>query len=221
MSFSNLVYPHTRLVYSSVSRLIVEKCQKLETPEDIENLSNPYNAHHGPTTTYLDISGQGSLESSLSHRFKHYMHNTRYLKFGWTRRPPKEHKKCKKKCESLLANPQAHHPRYPDKQPTRNQPKKRCSNAQSSTAFTTLLFRNTNSYKGNGKSNSLPHTPAAKGKEMGAKLSATMTPIRGYVPVTSFKQSNEIKVQKSASQSNEDITEGQLSENNVQHETNF
>lgn len=63
--------------------------------------------------------------------------------------------------QSLLENPQANHPRYSDKQPTRNQPKKRRSNEQSSTAFTALLFRNTTSYNGSGKTESLPHTPAA------------------------------------------------------------
>ena len=146
------------------------------------------------------------------------MHNTRYLKFGWTRRSPRKHKKCGGKCNSLLENPQAHHS---DKQPTINQPKKTHSNAQSSTAFTVLLSRNTTNYEGNGKTKSLPHTSTAKGKEMGAKLSATMTPIRGYVPLSSFKQSNDKKKKKNASQSNEDITEDPLSENNVQHETNL
>lgn len=155
------------------------------------------------------------------------MHNTRYCKFGWTRRPPKEHggqhkKKyyLRKKCKSLLED-QPHHPVSSDEQPTRIQLKKTRSNAQSSTSFTALLFKNTTNNKGNGKTKSLPHKPAAKSEEIAAKLSATMTPIQGYVPVTSFKHSTDIDFVKIATQRNKELTEDHLSENSVQHETTF
>lgn len=96
-----------------------------------------YDTCNNPTTTYVEVSN--CVESSTSGRFgssnsssklKYRFYNTRHLRFGWTRRPPRESQQPKrkyfrrKKGHSLLETD--HHPQSADNQSAKivtNRPK--------------------------------------------------------------------------------------------------
>ena len=116
---------------------IIKKHQHSEDNEDIESYSYMYDTCNNPTTTYLEVND--SIKSSMSGRFsnsnsssklKHRFYNTRYLRFGWTRRPPRESQQHKhkyfrrKKGHSLIGTDD--HPQSADNQCAkivRNRPK--------------------------------------------------------------------------------------------------
>ena len=63
-----------------------------------------YDTGTNPTTTYIEVgdcvesSVSGRFSSSNSYlKFKRRFYNTRYLRFGWTRRPPRETQQHKHK----------------------------------------------------------------------------------------------------------------------------
>lgn len=91
-------------MYHNINRAIIKKHQHSEGNEDIESHSYMYNTGNNPTTTYVEVSNR--FESSTSGRFgnsnsrskpKSRVYNTRYLRFGWTRRPPRDSEQHKRK----------------------------------------------------------------------------------------------------------------------------
>ena len=87
-----------------INRVVMKKHRHSEGNEDIESHSYMYDTGNNPTTTYLEVGD--SIGSSLSGRFgsssssskhKRRFYNTRYLRFGWTRRSPRESQQNKHK----------------------------------------------------------------------------------------------------------------------------
>ena len=80
-----------------------------------------YDTSTNPTTTYVEVgdcvesSVSGRFSSSNSYlKFKRRFYNTRYLRFGWTRRPPRETQQHKHK---YFRTNQGHSLIEPDHQP--------------------------------------------------------------------------------------------------------
>lgn len=167
------------------NRLLLEKYRPSRANEDVESMTNSYDPHNGLTTTYLDISGRRDTDSSVSGRFKRYMHTSRYLKFGWTRRAP-ERKKNKyfegRKAKTVMSDLRRHHASSDDDHCMRNRLKKKRSNPQSPSLFTIPLSKNS---KTNGKSQTLPHIHPQTAK-VATKVRATMKRTQSYAPVASF-----------------------------------
>lgn len=86
------------------NRGFIRKHRHSEGKADIESHSYSimYDTGTNPTTTYIGVGD--CVESSMSARFsssgsksKRRFYNTRYLRFGWTRRPPRESQQHKHK----------------------------------------------------------------------------------------------------------------------------
>ena len=150
-----------------------------------------YDTCNNPTTTYLEVND--CVESSMSGRFgnnsssklKSRFYNTRHLRFGWTRRPPRESQQHKRKYfrrnkgHSLTGTD--HHPQSADNQHTkivRNRPKgfKR----PSPDVLASPVKKTTDKISKTAKAKSLPRYFPIKGGQrvVTAKTSSTMNVFR-------------------------------------------
>ena len=151
-----------------------------------------YDTCNNPTTTYVEVSNR--FESSTSGRFgnnnsrskpkiKSRVYNTRYLRFGWTRRPPSESKQ-KRKGHSLSGTD--HRPQSADNQQqakiiVRNRFKgfKRANPDTPLTVAQPLDPASKIGKKTTAKTRSLPRFPIKLGQSvLTAKTSATMNIFR-------------------------------------------